>query len=136
MGRRTLTYRLEFSIDSNGCKTPKKYRLNKDGYFRKRINGNLVMYHRHCYELENGEIPKGMEVDHLCKNRACCNVEHLQLVTSSEHRVKDNTGRHEDKRKVARTVVKQNPEKSMSWVARQVGVSFSATCKWRREGVI
>jgi len=39
--------------------------------------------HRVAWELENGEIPEGMQVDHLCRNTLCVNVEHLEVVTPS-----------------------------------------------------
>lgn len=132
MGRRTL----KFEYTEEGCKIPVGFKLNQDGYFRKRIDGKHVMYHRYAYEQEYGNIPEGIEVDHLCKNRACCNVNHLQLLTSSEHRSKDNIGRYSHKIEEAKQVSKDNPDKPMTWVAEKIGVSFSSTCKWKREGVL
>lgn len=37
--------------------------------------------HRLAYNLAVGEIPEGLEIDHLCRVRACCNPEHLEAVT-------------------------------------------------------
>lgn len=37
--------------------------------------------HRLAYELANGAIPAGLQIDHLCRNRKCCNPEHLEAVT-------------------------------------------------------
>ena len=128
-------YPLRFEYTEEGCKVPVGFKLNQDGYFRKRIDGKLIMYHRYSYEQEHGDIPEGMEVDHLCKNRACCNVEHLQLLTSSEHRSKDNMGRYEDKRDEAKRLVNEHPEKSMVWIADQIDMSHSAVTKWKRKGV-
>jgi len=39
--------------------------------------------HRVYYERYKGEIPKGLEIDHLCRNRKCVNPEHLEAVTKA-----------------------------------------------------
>jgi hypothetical protein len=41
--------------------------------------------HRVSYELRNGPIPAGLEIDHLCRNRACVNPEHMEVVTTREN---------------------------------------------------
>lgn len=41
--------------------------------------------HRFAYELLVDEIPKGMHIDHLCKNKRCVNPEHLEVVTPGEN---------------------------------------------------
>lgn len=41
--------------------------------------------HRVAYEHLVGPIPDGMHIDHLCRNRPCCNPEHLQVVTQAEN---------------------------------------------------
>lgn len=38
--------------------------------------------HRYTYSLFLGPIPEGLHVDHLCRNRACCNPCHLEAVTN------------------------------------------------------
>lgn len=37
--------------------------------------------HRLVYGALVGPIPDGLELDHLCRNRRCCNPEHLEAVT-------------------------------------------------------
>jgi hypothetical protein len=45
-------------------------------------DGPLVLVHRLVYEYLVGPIPPGMQLDHLCRNRRCCNPDHLEPVTN------------------------------------------------------
>lgn len=58
---------------------------NTDGYGSFRINGAMAGAHRVIYELLNGEIPEGLELDHLCRNKICVNPYHLEPVTHKEN---------------------------------------------------
>lgn len=51
------------------------------GYGKKSINGEVVAMHRSFYEREYGPIPEGLEIDHLCRQRACVKPQHLEAVT-------------------------------------------------------
>lgn len=52
------------------------------GYGRAR-SGELA--HRHSYRLAKGEIPAGLELDHVCKTPLCVNPDHLEPVTREEN---------------------------------------------------
>lgn len=41
--------------------------------------------HRLAYESVHGPVPDGLVLDHLCRNRGCCNPAHLEPVTSGEN---------------------------------------------------
>lgn len=47
--------------------------------------GKRVRVHRLAYELRNGPIQAGLEIDHLCRNRRCCNPAHMEAVTREEN---------------------------------------------------
>lgn len=66
--------------------------LNRNGYGRVWVNGKRYMAHRLAYQMLIGEIGEGLVLDHLCRNRNCCNPLHLEPVT-----VKVNTHRGEAK---------------------------------------
>lgn len=44
------------------------------------IEGQSVYAHRYAYERFVAPIPEGLVIDHLCRNRACCNPWHLDVV--------------------------------------------------------
>lgn len=65
-------------------------RLDRDGYGKYQVkNGGVQHYfiaHRAAYELALSTIPEGLVIDHLCRNRSCCNPAHLEAVTADENR--------------------------------------------------
>ena len=38
-----------------------------------------------AYQIYVGHVPCGLELDHLCRVRACCNPDHLEPVTHKEN---------------------------------------------------
>jgi len=59
--------------------------VNYKGYGEFRFKKKLVKAHRFSYEISKGFIPKDMTIDHLCRNRACVNPEHLECVPMKEN---------------------------------------------------
>ncbi|MDE3022888.1 MAG: HNH endonuclease [Pseudomonadota bacterium] len=60
--------------------------MSDDGYGKVPVSrGKYASVHRISYQLQKGPIPKGFELDHLCRNRKCFNPEHLEPVTRKEN---------------------------------------------------
>lgn len=62
--------------------------LNGDEYGvvgRGRQGEGNVLVHRAVWTLLVGEIPHGLDLDHLCRNPRCCNPDHLEPVTRKEN---------------------------------------------------
>jgi hypothetical protein len=68
-----------------GCKI-------KGGYGRASLKGKLILTHRLTYQILVKDIPKGLTLDHLCKNTSCCNPKHLEPVTLKENLLRGRTG--------------------------------------------
>lgn len=55
--------------------------LTTSGYGQMSVDGRSVQTHRLAYVLAIGPVPEGLVIDHLCRNRACCNPFHMEPVT-------------------------------------------------------
>ena len=62
------------------------------GYGQIVLGGTVVRAHRVAWVARNGsDIPDGLVIDHLCGNRSCVNVDHLQVVTQRENVLRGDT---------------------------------------------
>lgn len=75
-------------VETDACSRWKRFpcliwtgHLSKIGYASTRFRGIQCLAHRAAYVKAKGEIPDGLELDHLCGNRACIQPEHLDPVT-------------------------------------------------------
>jgi hypothetical protein len=59
--------------------------LTKDGYGRLNLGHKETVAHKGMYEIVKGPVPSGLELDHLCRTRACINPDHLEPVTEKEN---------------------------------------------------
>lgn len=75
-------------IDSAGCWLWTGS-SNPGGYGQIRLSvaegARLVVTHHVTYEHFVGPIPVGLQLDHLCRVRLCCNPDHLEPVTQREN---------------------------------------------------
>jgi len=55
------------------------------GYGMVWYEGKYRRAHRVIYETLVGPIPPGKQLDHLCRNKRCVNVNHLEPVTGQEN---------------------------------------------------
>jgi len=62
-----------------------KKNITTNGYSRIMVKGKKIQAHRWAWQLVNGPIPKGMVIDHICRNKKCVLPSHLRLVTQQEN---------------------------------------------------
>lgn len=75
------------TITENGCwEWGGKTNRNGYGWAQKGPGQPYRVLHRIMWEdAHNDAVPEGLQLDHLCRNRLCCNPEHLEPVTNAEN---------------------------------------------------
>ncbi len=115
----------EYEVEDRGYETPcwiSNRIKNRHGYAWMRNGGHMTVVHRVFYEREHGPIPPGLEVDHLCSQRACCRPSHLEAVVRTENIRRSN------RTKLTRTQAEEirqlyaTGQYSQSQLARKYGI--------------
>ena len=70
---------------SNGCIITTWKKTQRGGHTLVKIQGKQKLAHRLAWQEFRGIIPTGLQVNHLCNNSKCINVEHLYLGTQKEN---------------------------------------------------
>lgn len=66
---------------------------NPKGYGQIEIAGSKRRAHRVIMTILHGsEIDPAIQIDHICRNRACCNPEHLRLVDHKTNAIENSAG--------------------------------------------
>lgn len=118
-----------YTITDTGCWEWQRS-INRDGYGHIFKEGRCRLAHRVFYEELIGPIPEDLTLDHLCRNRACVNPDHLEPVTQAENcqrgalAVTDRATRDFIRRK--------RGEIPQTELAAQLGISQTAVSKIQR----
>lgn len=86
-----LSKRFFAAVDASGDCWEWTNNLTPSGYGKLKVRQRSRAAHRVSYELLVGPIPPGLQLDHLCRNRACVNPDHLEPVTPQTNSLRGAT---------------------------------------------
>lgn len=95
--------------------------IGPTGYCRVRLERKDYMAHRAMYEQEVGQIPEGLQIDHLCREPSCVRPDHLEPVTPAT-----NVRRGKRARLTEESVLLIRASKLS---ARELAAIFGVSCK-------
>lgn len=107
------------------------------GYIRVMLDGKFYLAHRVIYEIHNGCIPDGMQIDHIDGNRRNNSIENLRASTSSLNQ-RNKSKQRNNKSGVTGVFLKKSTGK---WVAKLCGStlgyfeSFDDACSARKMAI-
>jgi hypothetical protein len=94
----------KIAVDDDGCWVWTGARQKRGGYGLVRIGSRVdgsthaALVHRVVFEMLRSKVDDGLELDHLCRVRACCNPDHLEPVTHAENVRRGRVGDRERRR--------------------------------------
>jgi hypothetical protein len=86
--RRTMPLDESYVSEDRGHETPCwiwQRQKNPKGYGQTSWKGRTQPAYVVLYEREHGSVPTGMQLDHLCRQRACVNPAHMEPVSPAEN---------------------------------------------------
>lgn len=101
-----------------------------NGYGAIRVNRKTRRAHRIAYEALVGPVPSGLDLDHLCRNRACVNPKHLEPATRSINCSRGECGKIQGDRQKAKThCVNGHPYSGDNLIVRGDGSRACKQCR-------
>jgi hypothetical protein len=65
--------------------------VQRSGYGQVTWNQRRWLLHRAMWTALRGPIPADLTIDHLCRERLCVNVEHMEVVTMTENVLRNDS---------------------------------------------
>lgn len=78
------------TVSDSGC-WECSYAKDTSGYPQVSYLSRMELAHRAMFVAAKGVIPTALQLDHLCRNRTCCNPAHLEAVLSRENTLRGDT---------------------------------------------
>ncbi len=107
--------------------------IDRDGYGRVTVNQRQWRAHRYVWTQLVGDIPEGMTLDHLCRERSCVNPDHLEVVTPGENVRRGVGGKVTGAKNAAKTHCYKGHEYTPENTYRQPGTNKRQCKECRRE---
>ena len=109
------------NVNEQGCWKYDGYQKIRDGYIQcaaRHPGAGSRLSHRVAYFLATGDTAKGLDIDHICHNRWCCNPDHLRAATRGENAQNIREGSARGKTGVRNVYLSPNPNAKKPYIVR------------------